>query len=261
MISPLGGIFRRPSKGDSEALLGQIKPKIDSKKNEMVDLPPELFHKVQELTRQRFTKFVTSKGVQHFSDFHSLDEMSFHDLAGHHFWMNAARGEWRPCLLHYLARKRKAPSTTSACILVPKIRHSSMVLMLRGWTIVLNIQAGQMVHVWRDGKLHHEKSRHALQVLYDPVRSTELLHHISQDGRVTMQFVGKAAVTRVYFLFDSGASVDYVSKAFAKLHGLAVKPGPTNVRLDTGAEAEAEGECSVHYIAGQLSRQSGMLCH
>jgi hypothetical protein len=41
---------------------------------------------------------------------------------------------------------------------------------------------------------------------------------------VTVQFVGKAAGTEVNFLFDSGASTNYVSSGFAKMHGLTVKP-------------------------------------
>jgi hypothetical protein len=83
-----------------------------------------------------------------------------------------------------------------------------------------------MLHVWKDGKLHLEKSRYAMQVLCNSVGS-EQLHHVypvnhlgDQDGRVTMQFVGKAAGTKVDFLFDSGASTNYVSSAFARMHGL-----------------------------------------
>jgi predicted aspartyl protease len=49
-----------------------------------------------------------------------------------------------------------------------------------------------------------------------------------------MQFVGKAAGTKVDILFDSGASTNYVSSAFARMHGLTVKPSDTNVRLGTG---------------------------
>jgi hypothetical protein len=61
-----------------------------------------------------------------------------------------------------------------------------------------------------------------MQVLYDPVGSKQL-HHVYQDGRVTIQFVGKAAGTEVDLLFDSGASTNYVSSAFARMHGLTVK--------------------------------------
>jgi hypothetical protein len=99
-----------------------------------------------------------------------------------------------------------------------------------------------------------------MQVLYDPVRS-EQLHHVYQDGRVTMQFVGKAAGTEVDFLFDSGTSTNYVSSASAKMHGLTVKPSGINVRLGTETSVSAQGECSDGaYQAGRLSRQSGMLC-
>jgi hypothetical protein len=77
----------------------------------------------------------------------------------------------------------------------------------------MEIPTGQLIHVWKDGKLHLEKSRYAMQVLYDPVRSKQL-HHVYQDGRVTMQFVGKAAGTEVDSLFDSGASTNYVSSCY-----------------------------------------------
>jgi hypothetical protein len=93
-----------------------------------------------------------------------------------------------------------------------------------------------------------------MQVLYDPVGS-EQLHHVYQDGRVTMQFVGKAAGREVDFLFDSGTSTNYVSSAFAKLHGLTVKPSNTNhnVQLGTGTSVSVQGECSVHIKLGKLS--------
>jgi hypothetical protein len=113
----------------------------------------------------------------------------------------------------------------------------------------MEIFTGQLIHVWKDGKLHQEKSRYAMQVLYDPVRS-EQLHQVYQDGRVTMQFVGKAAGTEIDFLFDSGASTNYVSSAFAKVHGLIVKPSETNVRLGTGTSVSAQGECAVHIKLG-----------
>jgi hypothetical protein len=60
-------------------------------KNQRVDLSPEMFQQVQQLTARDFTKFVGSKGVLHSLDFHSLDQMSFQDLSGHHSWLNAVR--------------------------------------------------------------------------------------------------------------------------------------------------------------------------
>jgi predicted aspartyl protease len=63
-------------------------------------------------------------------------------------------------------------------------------------------------------------------------------------------FVGKAAGTEVDFLFDSGASTNYVSSAFAKMHGLTVKPSNINVRLGTGDSVPAQGKCFVHIKLG-----------
>jgi predicted aspartyl protease len=66
-----------------------------------------------------------------------------------------------------------------------------------------------------------------------------------------MQFVsGKAAGTEVDFLFDSGASTNYVSGAFARMHGLTMKPSDTNVRLGTGDNVPAQGECFGTYQVG-----------
>jgi hypothetical protein len=168
-------------------------------KHERVHLCPEMFQQIQQLIGRDFTKLVSSKGVLHSSDPHSLDQMSFYDLIGHHSWLNAVRIELRSCLMHYQDCKRKAPSTTSACILVPKHRrHGAVGSMLHKWSVVMELPTGQMLHVWKDGKLHLEKSRYAMQVLYDSVDSKQL-HHVYQDGRVTMQFVGKAVGTEVDF--------------------------------------------------------------
>jgi predicted aspartyl protease len=65
-----------------------------------------------------------------------------------------------------------------------------------------------------------------------------------------VQFVGKAAGTEVDFLFDGGASTNYVSSAFARMHGLTVNPSDTNVRSGTGDSVFAQGECFVHIKLG-----------
>jgi hypothetical protein len=134
-------------------------------KNQRVDLSPKKFQQIQQLTERDFTKFMSSKGVLHSSDPHSLDQMSFHDLADHHSWLNAVRSELRSCLMHFRDCKRRAPSTTSACILVPKHRRGAVGSMLHKWSVVMKLPTAQMLHVWKDGKLHVEKSTYAMQIL------------------------------------------------------------------------------------------------
>jgi hypothetical protein len=49
--------------------------------------------------------------------------------------------------MHYQDCKRKAPSTTSACIIVPKHRHGAVGSMLHKWSMVKKFPTGQMLHV------------------------------------------------------------------------------------------------------------------
>jgi hypothetical protein len=96
-------------------------------KYQRVEVSPAMFQQGQQLTGRDFTKFVSSKGVLCSFDFHLLDEKSSHNLPGHYSWLNAGRSGLRFGLLYYQDCKRKAPSTTSACILVPKDRRGSVV--------------------------------------------------------------------------------------------------------------------------------------
>jgi hypothetical protein len=162
-------------------LLGQISQKTNCVKNQRVDLFPEMFQQVQQLTGRDFTKFVSSKGVFRSSDFHSLDEMSSHNLSRHHSWLNAGRSELRSSLLHYQDCKRRASSTTSACILVPRNRRGSVGSIMRRWIVVLEIPTGQLIHVWKDGKLHQEKSRYAI-VMVGRVNTARLLDMCGNHG-------------------------------------------------------------------------------
>jgi hypothetical protein len=76
-------------------LLGQISQMTNYVKNQRVDLSSEMFQQIQQLIGRDFAKFVSSKGVLHSFDPHSLHQIFFHDLTGHHSWLNAARSESR----------------------------------------------------------------------------------------------------------------------------------------------------------------------
>ena len=80
----------------------------------------------------------------------------------------------------------------------------------------------------KDGVSTPTVSKYHMQVLYDPVMS-EQVNAVLDDGRLVMHFVDQAAGTEVDFLFDSGASANFVSSSFAKLHGLVTKPVLSNL--------------------------------
>lgn len=218
---------------------------MNSVKVGQVDLTPDLFQELQSLTGRDFTKFVQSEGSLISSDFNSLSSVCDQELRGSHSWINVQMSQLRSSLLHYLDCKRRDPYATSACVLVPAKQRGMFRELLRHWTMVKDIPAGTQILTVKDGVSTPTVSKYHMQVLYDPVM-TEQLSAAMHDGRVTMHFVGQAAGTEVDFLFDSGASANYVSKAFATLHGLTITPTKSNVRLGTGLSVQPHGECSLH---------------
>ena len=218
---------------------------MNNVKSGQVDLTPEMFQEVQSVTGRDFTKFVHSESSTLSSDFNSLHRVCDENLSGVHSWINVQMSQLRSSLLHYHDCKRKDPYATSACVLVPAVQRGMFREMLKHWTVVKDIRAGTPILTVKDGVSTPTVSKYHMQVLYDPVM-TEQLSAVVQDGRVTMHFVGQAAGTEVDFLFDSGASANYVSKAFAKLHGLVISPTKSNVELGTGSVVQPHGECSLH---------------
>ena len=158
-----------------------------------------------------------------------------HDLCGSHAWLNVQKSMLRSSLMHYYSCKRKDPYATSACVLVPASLRGSNREMLKHWTVVKEIPKGAPCIMMQDGKSIPTIATCNLQILYDPVMVEQLA--AVKDGRLTMHFVGKAADKEVDFLFDSGASCNFVSAAFARLHGLTVESTKSNVRLGTDTVA------------------------
>src|SRR3569833_2145262 len=204
-----------------------------------------MFQEIQSVTGRDFTKFVHSESSTLSSDFNSLHRVCEQNLCGSHSCSNVQMSQLRSSLLHYHDCKRKDPYATSACVLVPAVQRGMFREMLKHWTVVKDIRAGTPILTVKDGVSTPTVSKYHMQVLYDPVM-TEQVSAVVQNGRVTMHFVGQAAGTEVDFLFDSGASANYVSKAFAKLHGLVISPTKSNVELGTGSVVQPHGECSLH---------------
>ena len=222
---------------------------VKSEVNELVpgrlDLTPGQFEEIQSVTARAFTRFVVEKDECLSSDFNSLRNVCDVDLCGSHTWLNVQQSELRSSLLHYLNCKRKDPYATSACVLVPAVRRGVFRELLKQWKVVMEIRKGDAIMTVQDGVSTQTAARYHMLVLYDPVMS-EQVSAVLDDGRLVMHFVGQAAGTEVDFLFDSGASANFVSLSFAKLHGLVTKPVLSNVRLGNGSTVRPYGECSLH---------------
>src|SRR3569623_1617114 len=69
-----------------------------------------------------------------------------------------------------------------------------------------------------------------------------------------MMFSGKAAAAKANILFDSGASLNFVSAKFAKQTGITVRPTAQTVRLADDAVGEILGEAKVYVQLGSFHK-------
>ena len=70
-----------------------------------------------------------------------------------------------------------------------------------------------------------------------------------------MMFSGKAAAAKANILFDSGASVNFVSAKFAKQTGITVSPSAQTVRLANDEVVEdVLGEATVYVQLGAFHK-------
>ena len=195
-----------------------------------------------------------------------------------HTWINCKSNEQlRERVLHFLECRRRAPYTTSACMLLPNLQALDRSL-LKGWKVILDLPKGSSIkNLMANGNLEDSKSQRVVRVLYYPptpkptvglkrkssdtskgleseeneIAKNEVLLNASRaDGRLTMHFAGKAADVDANFLFDSGADDNFVSKSFAQMHGISIEPSRTSVRLGNNQEAELAGEARVYVKLG-----------
>ena len=106
------------------------------------------FEFIQHLCGQKFTvdgccdnRGVNSLCTKYYSPKRSFLRAS---LAGEHVWLNPPFVELREFLRHYVAEKAKSPTTTSACIVVPKVAG-------RRWRYLL--QNMELIHEYPVGSL------------------------------------------------------------------------------------------------------------
>lgn len=97
------------------------------------------------------------------------------------------------------------------------------------------------------GNVSLSRSPYPMQVLYKPPSP---VLNASFSGLPTMHFTGKAANVESEFLFDSGASVNYISIAFARRCGLVVKPCDNQVVLGNNEISKSHGVARVFIKLG-----------
>jgi hypothetical protein len=145
--------------------------------------------------------------------------------------------------------------------------------LLKDVRCVLTVPKGGLVRQQQeDGSWSVVQSPERLQVLYRPsaadrvsaesgmltckvlAASTSKVGPEERSRYSRMMFAGRAAAAKANILFDTGASANFVSKAFAKQTGITVRPVDYSVRLADDQTMEVGGEATVYIQLGAFHK-------
>ena len=233
-----------------------------------MDLTEQDFLNISNVTGRIF-----EMGVQRSEDSISTDvcpNSAFlsKSMAGKHVWINASSvKDVTERLRHLHSAFVDNPTSTSACVLVRDSMPVALPL-LKDFRVVLTVPKGGLVRqLQEDNTWAVVRSPEKLRVLYlasvaDKISAeagllTSKILTAARKGSAKlprMMFSGKAAAAKANILFDSGASVSFVSAKFAKQTGITVRPTAQSVRLADDVSGEVFGEATVYVQLGAFHK-------
>ena len=193
-------------------------------------------------------------------------------MSGKHVWINASNAkDLSERIRHFHSAFVENPTATSACVL---IRDSMQIALpsLKDFRVILTVPKGGLVRqLQSDDTWAVVRSPEKLRVMYlasvaDKVSAEAgvLTGSVLAAARKAsaleaksprMLFSGRAAATKANILFDTGASVNFVSAKFAKQTGISVSPTAQVVRLANDAVVdEIVGEATVYVQLGAFHK-------
>jgi hypothetical protein len=195
------------------------------------------------------------------------------DLKGKHTWLNASNAkDLFERVRHVLSACPINPLRISVCVLIRQSMPIDMSL-LKDFRCVLTVPKGGLVRQQQeDGSWSIVRSPERLQVLYRPSAADRvpaelgmltckvLAASASKGGPKErsrysrMMFAGRVAPAKANILFDTGASVNFVSKTFAKQTGITLRPVDNSVRLADDQTMEVGGEATVYVQLGAFQK-------
>ena len=153
----------------------------------MNDLVPTDFELVESLTGRKFSAGVTVAGKSLATDWSSHASFLKSDVSGKHCWINCREVDHlRMHLDHFLECRRKAPTETSACLLLSHV-HAVDRRLLKGWKVVLNLPKGSVIRVGDESGegFSEQRSVRMMQVLYyAPSPDPRTISKSDQNGSI-----------------------------------------------------------------------------
>jgi hypothetical protein len=241
----------------------------------VLDLTEQDFQDISNVTGRIFEIGVQRSGGSVSTVVCLNSEFLKQDLKGKHSWLNACSAkELSERVRHVLSACSESPLTTSVCVLNRQLMPIDMSL-LKDFRCVLTVPKGGLVRQQQeDGSWSIVRSDCAerLGLLYRPstadrvsaeagmLTSKVLACAVSKGSSNAksrysrMMFAGRAAATKANILFDTGASCNFVSKAFAKQTGITVRPVEYSVRLADDKATKVADEATVYVQLGAFHK-------
>ena len=238
----------------------------------MLDLTDEDFLNVSNVTGRIFEMGVLRSGQSIATDVCPNPQFLSSSMSGKHVWLNASNvRDLSERIRHFHSAFADDPTSTSACVL---IRDSVQVALpsLKDYRVILTVPKGGLVRqLQSDNTWQVVRSPEKLRVMYlasvaDKVSAeaglltARILSAARKDSTQKaklprMMFSGRAAATKANILFDSGASVNFVSAKFAKQTGISISPTAQTVRLANDVVVEEVlGEATVYVQLGAFHK-------
>ena len=216
----------------------------------MLDLVDQDFVNISKVTGKLFEKGVHRSGDSISTDLCPNPAFLSSSMSGKHVWINAGKvKDLSERIRHFHSAFVDNPTETSACVL---IRDSVQLSLpsLKDFRVIMTVPKGGLVRELQpDQTWAIVRSPEKLRVMYlasvaDKVSAeagvltgkilAAAQKEVKQPGigkPLRMMFAGRAAGTKANILFDTGASVNFVSASFARQTGITVNPAASGVRL------------------------------
>ena len=236
----------------------------------VIDLTEQDFVTISDLTGRLFEVGVNRSADSVSTEFSPTDIQSS-VMNGKHVWMYAQDAkELSERIRHFHSAYKSNPTNTSGCVCISDSVRIPLAL-LKGFRLILTVPKGELVRQRNSDKSWSVvRSPERLRVFYlassvdylsvEAGSSVLAMLAVSQQklpqGKYPrMLFSGRAAAAEANILFDSGASVNFVSAKFAKQTGISIRPSAQTIRLANDQVLEnLVGEATVYVRLGAFHK-------
>lgn len=176
---------------------------------------------------------------------------------GYHVWLAPPVLRLQSYISHYLKCKNRRPSSTSACILVPKWPRGKHAPLLKGMKLLQEYPAGTELYTATDGRKW--TTPWAFQVWYDAPAVLHAGYVLTDTDELVLKGTAGSPVafdaqiqgTAGHVKIDTGASHNFLRAGFVEAAQIAVTPCAHKIELADGTNIQTVGTCKARVKIGR----------